>query len=106
MLKKKSTFKFDEEAVKKGVEILRKIDELTTEFKELGEKLKRDGKYKEANLIGGLVIGIYSPIGEVARCAIFGHDIVDDGLIRQLCKEMKKGESEPLPFPFLFKQNN
>ena len=106
MLKKKSTFKFDEEAVKKGVEILRKIDELTTEFKELGAKLKKDGKYKEANLIGGLVIGIYSPIGDIGRCAILGQDIVNDGLIRELCKEKKKGESEPFPFPFLFQQNN
>ena len=92
MFKKKSTFNFDEEAVKKGVEILKGIGELSYQFKEHIDRLKEEKKFREINLIGGLVIAIYSPIGEIGALVSSGQTTITTGLTHRLWQEMKQKE--------------
>jgi hypothetical protein len=66
---------------KKAISILRQLEELTKEFKDVFDELDND----EKNLVGGLVIGIYSPIKDgPGMDATIGNTIYCQGLLGKL----------------------
>lgn len=75
-----NTIKLSED-FQKAVSILRQFEELSTEFKDVFDKLDND----EKNLVGGLVIGIYSPIKDgPGMDATIGNTIYCQGLLGKL----------------------
>jgi len=106
MIRKKTTFKFDEKAVKKGVEILKKISSLCEEFKELIDKLEKEEKTKEIHLIGSLVAHIYSPIAHIGREVILGHTTINVGQAYDLWKTATKGKDPLSSLPSIFDEDN
>ena len=92
----------------KSVKLLQEINKKIKEYEEIINKLEKElnnpklskaeksEKVIEINLIGGMVIGIYSPIGGIGIIGASGNNIITDGLRKQL--------EQPLnPFEDMFK---
>lgn len=95
-----NTIKLSED-FKKAVSILRQFEELTKEFKDVFDELDQD----EKNLVGGLVIGVYSPIKKAPKFqAISGSKIYCEGLISDISNEVKKRGGKVPSFADLLKE--
>lgn len=81
----------------KAICLLKEVRETTTELKNIFDKLDND----EKNMLGGLVIGIYSPIkGGPCMNAVIGNTVYCQGLISELYRE-EKGEKREESLSYL-----
>ena len=85
----------------KAIDSLNRIEKLSKEFGGIFSELTEE----EKDLVGGLVIGIYSPIkGAPKFQAVSGSKICCDGLISDISNEVKKRGGKVPSFADLLKE--
>jgi len=78
---------------KKAIKILEKLKREIEDFQDVYNKLDNN----EKNLIGGLVVGVYSPAGDIGFTAVSGSTVFCNGLA-----ELLKAKSQENPLARLF----
>ena len=71
----------------KAINILREISEKGVEFKEVYDGLDEG----EANMVGGIVLLIYSPVGKIACGLKVGNVVICRGLLSSAISVPEKG---------------
>jgi len=85
----------------KAIDSLNRIEKLSKEFGAIFSELT----VEEKDLIGGLVIGVYSPIkGAPKFQAVSGSKVYCEGLISDISNEVKKQGSKVPSFADLLKE--
>ena len=85
----------------KAIDSLNRIKELSDEFGDIFSELTDE----EKDLVGGLVIGVYSPIKEAPKFqAVSGSKVYCEGLISDISNEVKKQGSKVPSFADLLKE--
>lgn len=72
---------------KRAVTIIKEVDKLACEFKEITRGMERnreDEECKEGLRLGGMVIGIYCPEAKLAKAYLMANEVVEVGLIEGL----------------------
>ena len=85
----------------KAIDSLNRIKKLSKEFGGIFSELTDE----EKDLVGGLVIGVYSPIKEAPKFqAVSGSKVYCEGLISDISNEVKKQGSKAPSFADLLKE--
>ncbi len=85
----------------KAIDSLNRIKKLSKEFGGIFSELTDE----EKDLVGGLVIGVYSPIKEAPKFqAVSGSKVYCEGLISDISNEVKKQGSKVPSFADLLKE--
>ena len=85
----------------KAIDNLNRIEKLSEEFGDIFSELTDE----EKDLVGGLVIGVYSPIKEAPKFqAVSGSKVYCEGLISDISNEVKKQGSKVPSFADLLKE--
>ena len=85
----------------KAIDSLNRIEKLSKEFGGIFSELTDE----EKDLVGGLVIGVYSPIKEAPKFqAVSGSKVYCEGLISDISNEVKKQGSKVPSFADLLKE--
>ena len=85
----------------KAIDSLNRIQKLSKEFGGIFSELTEEEKY----LVGGLVIGVYSPIKEAPKFqAVSGSKVYCEGLISYISNEVKKRGGKVPSFADLLKE--
>lgn len=85
----------------KAIDNLNRIEKLSEEFGDIFSELTDE----EKDLVGGLVIGVYSPIKEAPKFqAVSGSKVYCEGLISDISNEINKREGKVPSFADLLKE--
>jgi len=86
----------------KAIDSLNQIKKLSEEFGDIFSELTEE----EKDLVGGLVIGVYSPIKEAPKFqAVSGSSVYCEGLIGDISNEIKKQGGNVPSFADMLKEH-